>query len=104
MAAGQQQQMLMEHFSCDSKVVFNVINPQRIGGKCQSLDFENRSLNPMLVKIKSGKVVSLSTLGAVFFHKLAFTTKNQLETLIRGDLKSNIYLCNNEVLLLLSIQ
>ena len=45
----QQQQMLIEHFSCDSKVVFNVINPQRIGGKCQSLDFENRDIDVLWI-------------------------------------------------------
>jgi len=41
----QQRQMLIEHFSCDSKVVFNVINPLRIGGTDQSLDFENRDID-----------------------------------------------------------
>lgn len=41
----QQRQMLIEHFSCDSKVVFNVINPLRIGGIDQSLDFENRDID-----------------------------------------------------------
>ena len=41
----QQRQMLIEHFSCDSKVVFNVINPLRIGGTDPSLDFENRDID-----------------------------------------------------------
>lgn len=41
----QQRQMLIEHFSCDSKVVFNVINPLRIGVTDQSLDFEDRDID-----------------------------------------------------------
>ena len=41
----QQREMLIEHFSCESAVVFNVINPHRFGGNVKSLDFEQKDID-----------------------------------------------------------
>ena len=41
----QQREMLIEHFSCESAVVFNVINPHRFDGNVKSLDFEQKDID-----------------------------------------------------------
>ena len=41
----QQREMLIEHFSCESAVVFKVINPHRFGGNVKSLDFEQKDID-----------------------------------------------------------